>query len=679
MFYASSDYNTNIIDSTKEQDFLLLRIDGKADPIKGFFSALDGDFTEGGVDVSQEVCRDGNLAFGGTPAGTISFELMNTNRVLSDFPWGNMAAYIGVEVGSSSFTVPADALCFITVGGNNYYGKADGLYKGSSRIYNSSGVPITGIVGDPFDGKIYALGEGACVSVTVSSGTVSAMTPTRHLAHKLMNGCSVNFVKNVQSSGANLKAERYDVNTGVKTTYEYVNVGYYVIERPDSLQNEVVSISDANNILALLDVDATSFLSGITYPITVGNFILAVLADLDIDIISASSIDAWSTSIASDPFGNTSYTKRDLLGFATELLGCVVAFDGCYNSSGYVLSPCVLKFVPPCGSSSVETIAWDRVQQQTLAVKDYTTPAISAIQLKKPDGTTETASITRTASEDSTYQISGNPLASTITDTMKSAVALSGFAFRPTSCDVISANPAVEMGDMVSIKVAAEDTEPETDVYGRPTGNTQTNDPAVVPLMSRTLHWQGNTSANYQATGDKARKVDKSTPVYAQAVTQRYTEIAVQDFSLSLDSEDVFNRLTDNGTIQGIFRDADTGDLYINGEWIQANTIRAGSIETLDGEDWLDVLNEFLGYGTDSNTFVRIGGWRAYAQEESGTPSSNYITFAPATVGGIFFTIIPAGRAVTTVNNQPATALLTFTGSSEDWALTKEYGLVQIQ
>lgn len=50
---------------------------------------------------------------------------------------------------------------------------------------------------------------------------------------------------------------------------------------------------------------------------------------------------------------------------------------------------------------------------------------------------------------------------------------------------------------------------------------------------------------------------------------------------LSKDREEVFNALTDNGTIQGIMmvEDADTGkhELYINGEYIQAEDFKAGS------------------------------------------------------------------------------------------------------
>lgn len=680
MFYTSSDFKTNIQDGESRQDFMLVGVE-KGEPISGFFSALDGDFSYNGITLEQDICQSEDLKFGGTPAGSLSFELMNQNRVLSDFPWGKMVAYSGVKVAEGTISPVSNALCYIYFNSSTYTGRSDGVYKGTSKIYSSS-APITGLIGDSFGSRVIALGEGVCVSIDMSNNA-TALTPHRLLARKLMSGYGMVFNSYTAnaSNGQVLRTIRYDVEKKTSETYEYVNLGMYVIERPDSLQNSVVTINDANNILSLLDVDAASFLDGITYPTTIGSFASALLNDLNIDVVAPSS--GWSTSIPSNPFGNASYTKRDLLGFIAECLGCVIAFDGCYKpSSSYVLSPCVLKFVPPCGSSSVETVTWGNVKEQTLSVKEYTTPPISKVQLKTPDGSTIESSITRDASDDGIYQISGNPMMSSIPTQVTTAAALSSFAFQPTSCDVILADPSVEMGDIVTVKTAENDTEEEYDVYGRPTGQTVTNDPAVIPLMSRTLHWQGTTSATYQATGQKARKVDKSAPVYTSASANRYSEIfteeAVLGFSNSLDPEDVFNRLTDNGTIQGIFRDSNTGDLYINGEWIQANTIRAGSIETLDGEDWLDVLNEFFGLGSSSSSFVRLGGWRVWAQEVSGNPSGNYITFAPATIGGIAVTLSPAGMSVTTINQQSATAVATFSGSSEDWALTKEYGFVQI-
>ena len=673
MFYTTSAFKTNIKDGVSPQDFMLLGIE-KGEPVRGFFSALDGDFTYNGVTLEQDVCQSEDLKFGGTPAGALSFELMNTNKVLSDFPWGKMVAYMGVKVDEATISPNSSTYSFVSFNSTTYTGRSDGVYNGSTKIYSSS-VPITGLIGDGIGGRLIALGKGVCVVFDISDDSYTSFTPHRLMAKKMMNGLSIVFTSyTVAASGSVLRTRRYNVEKKTSETYEYVNLGMYMIERPDSLQNAVITVNDANNVLSLLDVDATSFLDNITYPVTVGAFTAALLNGLNIDVVAPSS--GWSTSIASNPFGNASYTKRDLLGFVAEFLGCVIAFDGCYKpSSSYVLSPCVLKFVPPCGSTSQETVAWGNIKEQTLAVKDYTTPLISKVQLKTSDGSTVESSISRDASDNGIYQISGNPLLNSIPSQVTTAAALGKFAFNPTTCDVIAADPSIEMGDIVTVKTAENDTEVEYDVYGRPTGQTVTNNPAVIPLMSRTLHWQGTCAATYQATGQKARKVDKTAPVYTSATANRYSEIftedAVLNFSNSLDPEDVFNRLTNNGAIQGIFRDSNTGDLYINGEFIQANTIRAGSIETLDGTSWLTLLNGFFALGTSNNVFVQLGDWKVYTKEDSSNPAANKIQFSPMNNTGVSFNIYPNGGLLLQNGHH---ALITFTGAT-DYALTIENGI----
>lgn len=676
MYKTSADFKQNIVDGETRQNFLLMRVE-KGEPLTGYFSAIDGDFTLDGVVLEQGICKTEELTFGGTPAGSASFGLMNPGKVLQDYPWGNMVAYIGVKVGESSFSVPSGALSYVLVGSTAYTGKSDGVYRGSTRVYNSNGVPITGLVADPFGNRVIALGEGVCVSVP-SSGTATAMTPSRHLARKLMNGVSCTFYEYAVTNGAVLRQDIYDLEEGIVETYEYVNMGMYVVSRPDSLQNSVVSVSDANNVLSLLDVDATNYITGLTYPVTIRAFTLGILNALNIDVIEPAST-AWSETISANPFENSSYTLRDLLGFVAERIGRTIAFDGCVGSH---IVPTALKFIKPCDSKTnyVESVSYDRLEAQSLAVKDYETPAITKIQLKKSDGETVVQNLSRVAGDAGVYQISGNPLITSISAAVQDGASGNGYSFHPTNCSVISADPSVELGDMTQIAVSENATEDEYDVYGRPTGGTVTNDPVVIPLMSRTIHWQGNCFADYQATGGKARQADKSASVYRNASSQLYTDITVKNFDGSLDQESVFNRLTNNGTAQGIYMS--DGDLYINGTFIRAETIQADALETTDGISWLAVLNEFLGLalGDSTDDFLRLGDWKVFAKEVSGNPSGNYITFAPNTVGGVSFSVYPAGHPVTyPVGSQNSvTSVVDFVGGGHQWSLTEEEGFIQI-
>lgn len=86
-----------------------------------------------------------------------------------------------------------------------------------------------------------------------------------------------------------------------------------------------------------------------------------------------------------------------------------------------------------------------------------------------------------------------------------------------------------------------------------------------------------------------------------------------------LTSEEIFKRLTNNGASQGLYRDEDTGDLYINGQFIQAGTFKStASVYIAPGvEEFETVKDHILGkatipsnrvslYDTDGNGSITI-------------------------------------------------------------------------
>ena len=74
--------------------------------------------------------------------------------------------------------------------------------------------------------------------------------------------------------------------------------------------------------------------------------------------------------------------------------------------------------------------------------------------------------------------------------------------------------------------------------------------------------------------------VEYTDPILAAAINS--ANQAVTDLDNSLDVQGVFNRLTDNGRLQGIYMD--NGNLYVNGTYIKAGTIDA-SIVTVSNMD----------------------------------------------------------------------------------------------
>lgn len=116
-------------------------------------------------------------------------------------------------------------------------------------------------------------------------------------------------------------------------------------------------------------------------------------------------------------------------------------------------------------------------------------------------------------------------------------------------------------------------------------------------------------------------------PVLAQAInganqSASDAQQSVDDLDNSLNSEGVFNRLTDNGKIQGIYMSG--GQLYINGSYIKsgtlnANLIRAGILQDVEGEAfYLDLANGVLRMNaTELSISGAPAASQSYAQQQA--------------------------------------------------------------
>ena len=74
----------------------------------------------------------------------------------------------------------------------------------------------------------------------------------------------------------------------------------------------------------------------------------------------------------------------------------------------------------------------------------------------------------------------------------------------------------------------------------------------------------------------------------AQEAADRATDAAnrANEAIDGMDQEEIFNRLTNNGQAQGIYRDPETGEIYIN-----ASYLATGVITSADGTLQIDLLN----------------------------------------------------------------------------------------
>ena len=107
-----------------------------------------------------------------------------------------------------------------------------------------------------------------------------------------------------------------------------------------------------------------------------------------------------------------------------------------------------------------------------------------------------------------------------------------------------------------------------------------------------------------------------TSPVLAKAInganeSAKDAQDSVTALDSSLDQQEVFDRLTDNGAAQGIF--LQNGQLYINGEYIEADTISTDRLISKSNEnvrlvfDGTDLDNTELSFLVEDSSILTIG------------------------------------------------------------------------
>lgn len=156
----------------------------------------------------------------------------------------------------------------------------------------------------------------------------------------------------------------------------------------------------------------------------------------------------------------------------------------------------------------------------------------------------------------------------------------------------------------------------------------------------------GNNNALYRWNGTTWTKVQDSAA--AEANAKSYADGKVTALNNTLNAAEIFNRLTDNGTIQGLYKY--NGAIYLNGEYLNANgaTIGGFAIDTnsihtknmaadsaADQAIWLSsaTFSRAIGGTTRSNLKLAIGG--NFGIDQSGTLyASNAILSGRLNTGG---------------------------------------------
>ena len=269
---------------------------------------------------------------------------------------------------------------------------------------------------------------------------------------------------------------KYGVMVG--SEYEYVTLGVFKGDRVNRVKSRVFQYS-ANDRMALFDKDASAFIEGLVYPLSVYEIFQQLCEFVGVTWESAAFMTANARKIIeTNPFDTSAYTCREILAWIAEVM-CSYAV---MNRDGAVK---LVWFA----ESSYSVPKSDRFE---LSQSEIRTPAIDRLEVY----TSYSDMLNTSGTGDNLYTISDNPLLYAENDDDTAALqdyadnifaSLSAFpAYYPSAFRAIS-NPAVECGDIIT--VTADDGEN-----------------LVFPVFMQTLQWSGRGKTEYENTGNPKRE-----------------------------------------------------------------------------------------------------------------------------------------------------------------------------
>ena len=352
---------------------------------------------------------------------------------------------------------------------------------------------------------------------------------------------------------------KYGVMVG--SEYEYVTLGVFKGDRVNRVKSRVFQYS-ANDRMALFDKDASAFIEGLVYPLSVYEIFQQLCEFVGVTWESAAFMTANARKIIeTNPFDTSAYTCREILAWIAEVM-CSYAV---MNRDGAVK---LVWFA----ESSYSVPKSDRFE---LSQSEIRTPAIDRLEVY----TSYSDMLNTSGTGDNLYTISDNPLMYAENDEDTAALqnyadniyaSLSAFpAYYPSAFRAIS-NPAVECGDIIT--VTADDGEN-----------------LVFPVFMQTLQWSGRGKTEYENTGNPKRE---NVPIAQRELeTLKKKMLKTTDLTTAIDSY----LKTDEGKA-GILS-------AVEGEYVTSDDLKKYALKTavqqeIDGVNAKISLSAEYGSGT---------------------------------------------------------------------------------
>ena len=320
----------------------------------------------------------------------------------------------------------------------------------------------------------------------------------------------------------------------------------------------------------------------LTLPATVAGLVAQVCALFSVTLAAAiTGLPNASYSVSELPELQQTITYRNLIQWCAGIMGTNAWMD--WNGQ--------LRFSWYDNATGYETTAANRFSSD-LHEDDIT---ITGVQYTNTQDATIIA-----GTDDYAIDLTGNYLAApgvaTILPTLNTA--LNGFTYRPFTATVVKA-PYLWPMDAITF------TEKDGTSHASVLTNVNFSLNGVTALESH-----GETAESNSGTAPSS-----VTPLQGFLI-EKAKQAAIDDVDESLTQEEVFNRLTDNGTAQGLYIDPNTGQIYVNASYIRSGTLILGGLNNESGV--LEVHDEndnVIGTWDKDGADITDGSITTYSQD----------------------------------------------------------------
>lgn len=338
---------------------------------------------ESGLEFRDCFNMEADISIGQALSNEIRFTLFNDARLLNNYEFGLFKAMLGVRISTGTYEDNSNAIAY----------DGDVLWRGrSSRPYltrNGSAVssqpsfPVWSIA--VYGDKVYAFGSNGQCKIYTNGGSAISGSINAFMQNKVRKWKGLGFNLNVTSRILKVYGD------GQTETYEFVPLGTFIAERPDSPDQISIELT-CHDQMSKFDKDMPNAGTlGITYPTTIGTLFTTLCTYAGVPYRTGTFMNSDAT-ISREPeqFGNA--TMRAVIGWIAEAAGSNAGFD----RDGYL----VMKWL----TSTNQVI--NENSYASCMPKYYTTPTVTKLYKRNTSGGNDVT----IGSGDSGYLIQDNPL-----------------------------------------------------------------------------------------------------------------------------------------------------------------------------------------------------------------------------------------------------------------------------